>query len=157
MGRMAARRSQRYLRGLGHFSLESHLLARSRMVVNVLLGDEQGVVVLGLRWDVEQHPGLAFAHAGKGASAYALLSRDKPQLVVAVRPGLLEVIELELDLLVARGLRADLGHTPVSIEPGGLFRGWDKLNGRHRGLLSQKSEEGPEGDDYNGGRCCHAG
>ena len=79
----------------------------------MLLGDQQGMTSAGFGWGIEQYPGLAFAHAGEGASTYALISRDEPQLVVATRFGLLEVVELQLNLLIARGLRPDFGHAPV--------------------------------------------
>jgi hypothetical protein len=79
----------------------------------MLLADEQGAIGAGFGWGIEQYSGLTLAHAGEGASAYAFLSRDEPQLVVAVRFGLLEVVELQLHLPVARGLRPDFGHTPV--------------------------------------------
>jgi hypothetical protein len=85
----------------------------SRMLTDMLLSDEQGVIVAGFGWDIEQYSSLAFAHAGKGASTYAFLFRDEPQLVVAVRFGLLEIVELQLHLLVARRLRADFGDAPV--------------------------------------------
>ena len=110
-----------YPRYLGHVSLESHLSAGSRTLPDMLLGDEQGAIVARFGWDIEQYSGLAFAHAGEGASADALLSRDEPQFVVAARFGLIEVVELQLHLLVARGLRPDFGHTPVPFEPYGLL------------------------------------
>jgi len=81
----------------------------------MLLGDEQGVVVAGFGCGIERYPGLALAHAGEGASAYAFLFRDEPQFVVAVRSGLIEVVELKFHLLVARGLRPDFGHTTGQI------------------------------------------
>src|SRR4051794_14455333 len=104
---------QLYSRELGHISLESHLFAGSRTLTDMLFGDEQGAIGAGFGWDVEQYSGLAFAHAGEGASTYALISRDEPQLVVVVRLGLLEVVQLKLHLLVARGLRPDFGYPPV--------------------------------------------
>src|SRR5215213_2407325 len=122
----------------------------------MLLGDEHRAVVSGLGRDVEQHPGFAFAHARERAGAYALRSRDEPQLVIAVRLGLLEVVELQLHLLITGRLRADLGYSPVPFEPDGLAGGWYQLDGRHRRLLSQEAEEDPESDEDNYGRCRHA-
>jgi hypothetical protein len=87
----------------------------------MLLGDEQGLISAGFGWDIEQYSGLASAHAGEGASTYTFLSRDEPQFVVAVRFGLLEVVELKLHLLITGGLRPDFGHTPVPFEPYGLL------------------------------------
>src|SRR4051794_7829936 len=109
---MNAARSMLLTVAVGHVSLESYLLAR-RSLTDMLLGDEQGAIGAGFGWGIEQYPGLAFAHAGEGASTYALISRDEPQLVVAARFGLLEVVELQLHLLVARGLRPDFGYPPV--------------------------------------------
>src|SRR4029434_8165287 len=107
----------------------------------MLLGDEYGVAISGLGRDVEQHPGFAFAHARERSRAYALLSRDEPHLVVAVRLGLVKIVELQLNLLVARGLRADLGYAPVPFEPDGLAGGRYQLDGPHPGRLSQVDEE----------------
>src|SRR5215212_2781180 len=118
----AARRSRPNPRGLGHFSLEGYLcFARSSILVDMLLGDEYGAAVSGLGRDVEQHPGFASTHARERSGAYALLSRDEPHLVVAVRLGLVEVVELKLHLLITGGLRADLGHSPVPFESGGFL------------------------------------
>src|SRR5215217_4337150 len=147
---------QLYSRELGHISLESHLFAGSRTLTDMLLGDEQGAIGAGFGWDVEQYSGLASAHAGEGASTYALISRDEPQLVVAARFGLLEVVELQLNLLVARGLRPDFGHTPVPIEPCGLLGSRYQLDGRYWGFFSQKAEENAQGYHGNQGRCRHA-
>src|SRR5215212_6503686 len=153
----AARRSLPNPRGLGHFTLEGYLcFARSSILVDMLLDDEYGAAVSGLGRDVEQHPGFASTHARERSGAYALLSRDEPHLVVAVRLGLLEVVELKLHLLITGGLRTDLGHAPVPFEPDGLAGGRYQLDGRHRGLLSQEAEEDPEGDEGNYGRCRRA-
>src|SRR5215218_1678908 len=102
---------------LGHFSFESYLSAGTRTLTDILLRDEQGVIVASFGWNIEQYSGLAFAQAGERAGADVLISRDEPQLVVATWFGLLEVIELQFHLLVARGLRPDFGHTPVPFEP----------------------------------------
>src|SRR5215217_2330041 len=122
----------------------------------MLLGNEQGAIVARFGWDIEQYSGLALAHAREGASTYAFLSRDEPQLVVAVRFGLLEVVELQLNLLVARGLRTDLGHTPVPIEPCGLLGSRYQLDGRYGGFFSQEAEEYAQSYHGNYGRCGHA-
>src|SRR5215208_5688126 len=154
---MAARQSQPHSRGLRQFAFEGYLFfARRSIVVDVLLGDEDGVVVSGLGRDVEQHPGFALTNARERSSADALISRYEPHLVVAVRLRLVEVVELQLDLLIARGLRADLGDTPVPFEPGGFLRGRDQLDGGHWGFFSQEAEEDPKSYHGNHGRCCHA-
>src|SRR5918911_4744579 len=127
------------------------------MAVNMLLGDEQGAKISGLGWDVEQHPGLALAHTGEGPSAYASLPRDEPQLVVAVGLGLLEVVELEFHLLVARWLRTKLGHAPVAVEHRSLLGGWDQLDGGHRCLFSQEAKDYPCSHYGNRSGGCHAG
>src|SRR5215217_5328768 len=147
---------QLYSRELGHISLESHLFAGSRTLTDMLLGDEQGAIGAGFGWDVEQYSGLALAHAGEGASTYALISRDEPQFVVAVRFGLLEVVKLKFHPLVARGLRPDFGHTPVPFEPYGLLGSRYQLDGRHGGLFSQKAEENAQSHHGNQSRCRHA-
>src|SRR5215208_4038166 len=102
----------------------------------MLLGDDHGAIVAGFGRDIGQYSGLAFAHAGEGASTYAFLSRDEPQFVIAARFGLLEVVELKLHLLVARGLRPDFGHAPVPMEPYGLLGSRYQLDGRYGGFFS---------------------
>src|SRR3954452_11395183 len=147
---------QLYSRELGHISLESHLSAGSRTLTDMLFGDEQGAIVAGFGWGIEQYSGLPLAHAGEGASTYALISRDEPQLVVAARFGLLEVVELQLDLLVAGGLRPDYGHTPIPFEPCGHLGSRYQLDGRYGGLCSQEAEENAQCYHGNRGRCRHA-
>src|SRR5215211_839519 len=144
-------------RGLGHYSPEGYLFfARSSILVDMLLGNQYGVAVSCFGCDVEQHPGFASTHAGERSGAYALISRDEPHLVVAVRLGLVKVVELQLDLLVARGLQADFGYSPVPFESGGFLGGWNQLDGCYRGFFSQEAEENPKSHHANHGRCCHA-
>jgi hypothetical protein len=121
---------QPYCRVLGNVSLESHLSAGRGALTDMLLGDDQGAIVARFGWGIEQYSGLALTHAGEGASIYALSSRDEPQFEVAARFGLLEVVELQLDLLIAGGLRPDYGHTPVPFEPCGHLGGRYQSDGR---------------------------
>ena len=72
-------------------------------------------------WDVEQHFGFVSAYAREGTGADALLSRDEPKLVVAIRLGLLEVDELLLHLQIGRGLRTKFSYAPVPLESGSLL------------------------------------
>src|SRR5215208_2985552 len=126
------------------------------MLTDMLLGDEQGVIGASLGRDIEQYSGLASAYASERSGADALISRDEPHLVVAVRFGLLEVVELQLHLLVARRLRTDLGHTPVPFEPCGLLGSRYQLDGRYGGFFSQEAEENAQSYHGNQGRCGHA-
>src|SRR5215211_381488 len=86
---------------LRHLALEGYRVAGSGIFVRAFLGDQQCAGVSGLGRDVERHPGFALAYARERAGTDAISSRDEPELVVAVRFGLFEVVELQLHPLVA--------------------------------------------------------